>query len=373
MSKADWHYPRTVFAEKVYSLLANGPIQGVSIFGPRRTGKTRFLTHDLAPLAEDNGHRVVYASLWQTLKSPLSILLYEFDRALRAGSFIDRVKSIASDIAPNFTIKSPDGTAEMEIDLSKFNGKASKEHLLLLDQYCERLASDSKPAFLLFDEFQEIEKTDDSATVIAALRTSLDKRADNLVAVFTGSSQAGLRQVFSARQAPFFRFATPIDLPEMDDKFAEHQLKALHSVSKVKVEMKKALDIFHRLNRNPLFFQRWLMKVAIYPDLSEDLSIDAVQADLATEFGFYKLWLELNPNQRIVARLLAMRIDKIYGNSGSQFIEDLTKSKPPTKSALQAAIARLSRLGILDKWEGEWRIGDPLFESWIKDRPTSEF
>ena len=53
MTKSDWHYPRRDFAKKVYGLLANGPIQGASIFGPRRTGKTHFLTHDLAPLAEE--------------------------------------------------------------------------------------------------------------------------------------------------------------------------------------------------------------------------------------------------------------------------------------------------------------------------------
>lgn len=63
MSKANWHYPRSEFADQVYNLLANGPIQGISIFGPGRTGKTQFLTHDLAPLAEQRGHQVVYASL----------------------------------------------------------------------------------------------------------------------------------------------------------------------------------------------------------------------------------------------------------------------------------------------------------------------
>ena len=373
MNKADWHYPRTKFAEKVYGLLANGPIQGVSIFGPRRTGKTRFLTHDLAPLAEEKGHRVVYASLWQTLDSPLAILLYEFDRALRAGSFIDRVKSIASDIAPKFKVKSPDGSAEMEIDLSKLKGKAPEEHLLLLDQYCERLASDNKPAFLLFDEFQELEKAENAAPVIAALRTSLDKRTDGLVAVFTGSSQEGLRQVFSERDAPFFRFATPIDLPVMEDEFVDHQLKAFRGASKAKIEKKKALEIFRRFDGNPLFFQRWLMKIAIHPDMSETDAIDAVQADLAEEFGFNRRWLDLNSNQRIMARMLAMRVDQVYGKNGIEFIEALTQRKPPSKSALQAAIGRLSRLGIVDKWDEEWRIGDPLFESWIKNRPASEF
>ncbi len=373
MSKADWHFPRTAFAEKTYNILANGPIQGISIFGPRRTGKTRFLTHDLAKHAHDNGHRVVYASLWQTLDSPLAILLYEFDKALRAGSFIDRVKSAAGEMAPKFKVKTPDGSAEMEIDLSKLKGKSPEEHLLLLDQYCERLANNSKPTFLLFDEIQELEKAENAGPLIAALRTSLDKRTDGLVAVFTGSSQEGLRQVFSERDAPFFRFATPIDLPPMDEDFVNHQLEAFKKASKAQISKADAIEIFHRFDGNPLFFQRWLMKIAINPDLSETEAINAVQADLSEEFGFNYMWLDLNPNQRIVARMLAYRIGQIYGKTGSIFIENLTKKTTPSKSALQSAVSRLSRLGIVDKWNEEWRIGDPLFESWIKNRPETDF
>ena len=45
---------------------------------------------------------------------------------------------------------------------------------------------------------------------MAALRASLDKRAERLRVVFTGSSREGLAAMFSARQAPFFHFATPI-------------------------------------------------------------------------------------------------------------------------------------------------------------------
>ena len=307
------------------------------------------------------------------MKSPLSILLYEFDRSLRAGSFLDCVKSIASDIAPKFKVQTPDGNAEMEIDLSKLNGKPPEEHLLLPDQYCERLASNGKPAFLLFDEFQELENAEYAANVIAGLRTSLDKRKDGLVAVFTGSSRAGLRQVFSARDAPFFRFAIPLDLPILEEEFVVHQLKAFRVASKAKIEKTKAIEIFRRFDGNPLFFQRWLMKIAIYPNLSESDANGAVQTDLAEEFGFNRLWLDLNSNQRIVTRMLAMDIEKVYGKRGSQNIKELTGNIPPSKSALQAAMGRLSRLGIVDKWDEEWRIGDPLFESCIKNRPNSEF
>ncbi len=373
MTNSNWHYPRKEFADKVYNLLAKGPIQGVSIFGLRRTGKTQFLTHDLAPLAEDKGHRVVYASLWQTLESPLAILLYEFDRALRAGSFLDRVKSVAGGIAPKFKIRTPDGTSEMEIDLAKLKGKAPEQHLLLLDQYCERLASDRKPAFLFFDEFQELEKWDNARTVVAALRTSLDKRTDGLAAVFSGSSQIGLQRVFSERDAPFFRFALPIDLPPLTDEFVDHQLTAFRSVSKKTIERAKALEAFHLFNSNPMFFQRWLMTIAIHPNMSDSDAVDAVQAEFALEFGFNRIWLELNQNQRIMARMLASRVEQVYGRNGVDFIRDLTNENPPSKSALQAAVNRLARLGIVDQWGNVWRFADPLFENWVLGRPASDF
>ena len=373
MTRSRWHFPRSEFAGRVYSQLADGPIQGLSLFGPRRTGKTQFLTHDLAPLAESKNHRVVYASLWQTLDTPLGILLYEFDTALRAGPLLDRVKTVAREVAPKFKLKTPDGSGEMEIDLSKLKGKTPESHLLLLDQYCERLASDDKPAFLLFDEFQEIARSKTAAPLVAALRTSLDKRKNGLVAVFTGSSQAGLRAMFSAKDAPFFRFAAPISLPPMDDAFVDHQLAAFKTTSKAEVKRDVALTIFQRFDRNPLFFQSWLTKIALNPDMSGEDAIAEVQNDIAEEFGFWKQWLDLNDVQRATARLLAEHVDQIYGQQGAGRIRELTGHPAPGSSSIQSAIARLSRLGIADKWDDVWRLNDPLFEAWVKDRPETDF
>lgn len=115
MSKVDWHFPRTELAERVYSSLVSGPIQGLSICAPLRAGKTRFLTHDLAPFAKSKGHRVVYASFWQTSNSPLDILLYEFDRALRAKSLLGCLKSLAGCVAPQFLAKTADYSTELKI------------------------------------------------------------------------------------------------------------------------------------------------------------------------------------------------------------------------------------------------------------------
>ena len=64
-----WHFPRREFTARVLKLLGDGPGQALTLFGPRRTGKTEFLLKDLAPLAEQRRHRVIYASFWQ---APLS-------------------------------------------------------------------------------------------------------------------------------------------------------------------------------------------------------------------------------------------------------------------------------------------------------------
>ena len=332
MSRSRWHYPRTELAQRVHAVLANGPVQGVSLFGPRRTGKTQFLTHDLAPLAEARGNRVVYVSLWQTIDSPLAILLYELDRALQGGTVWERIGAVAREIAPKFKLKVPGGTGEIEIDLAVLRGRAPESHILLLDQYLARLADARRPVFLLLDEFQELARSQAAETLVAALRTSLDKRRNGVVAVFTGSSQHGLRAMFTARDAPFFRFASPIDLPAMDDGFVDHQLAAFRATSRTKVRREVALDIFHRFDRSPLFFQRWLTTIALHPELGAEAAIGDVQAEIAAEFGFGRQWLALSGLQRALARLLAEKVSQIYGQQGADRFMTLTGCLRPEPS-----------------------------------------
>lgn len=373
MSRSHWHFPRREFAEQVYDLLAHGPVSALSLFGPRRTGKTQFLIHDLAPLAKEEGHRVVYVSFWQTLDSPLGILLYEFDRVLRAGTVMDRLRSTAADLSPKFKLKTPDGSGEIEVDLANLKGKAPENLLLLLDQYIERLANTDKPTFLLFDEFQELARSKASASLISALRTSLDKRRDGVATVFTGSSPDGLRRMFTARAAPFFRFANPIDLPALDESFVNHQIEAFRKSSKAALDRPTAMEVFETFERNPLFFQRWLTTVALHPDWSPRDAVDRVQEELSEEFGFGKIWLGLSAVQRLVARLLADHVTQLYGQAGADHIETLTGAPSPNSSSLQSALKLLSRHNLVEKWEEEWRISDPLFENWIRQRPASDF
>lgn len=373
MAKSEWHYPRTDFAKQVYTLLAESPATAVSLFGPRRTGKTEFLKEDLAPLAEKKGHRVVYASLWQALDAPLATLLFAMDEALRGGKLTDRLATAARDLAPKLKLKPPGTGAEIEVDVAALKGKPESNHLLLLDQYCARLADEKKPTFLLFDEFQEIARTDASAALVAALRTSLDKRRRSLVSVFTGSSQDGLRTVFSARSAPFYRFATQLTLPILDEAFVDHQLALFKDRAKRTLARGDALKVFERVERNPLFFQQWLIQLMANKSVSPDAAITVIMEDLGQQFGFDATWKKLDGLQRAVCRILAESEDQPYSADAYAKLATLTGAAPPTTTRVQSSVRRLSRLGWIEKGEEAWHMIDPILVLWVRARPQDDF
>ena len=374
MAGTDWHYPRTEFARRVQSLLVDGPADAISIFAPRRTGKTEFLTQDLAPYAEAQRHRVIYANLWQTFDSPLAILLYEFDRSLRGGSIAERLMSAAGDVSPKFRIQAPLGGGEIEVDFGAMRGTAPESHLLLIDQFCERFARDRRPTFLLFDEFQQLAAARGAAPLVAALRTSLDRRRGKVVSVFTGSSLVGLRKVFSTRTAPFFRFATQVELPELGEPFVDHLLRAFRKTETGRaLHREEAIAAFEAFRRNPKFFRMWLEQLILHPGLSEAEVERRVRRALSEEFEFAERWRRLKPLERAMARLLAEAVPDPFGASGAARLADLTDSEAASPSKRQTAVNGLQRAGFADKWEDRWRIPDGVLEIWIRERPVQEF
>ena len=57
-----WHYPRTDLAQSVMNTLNSNIVHALTLFAPRRMGKTEFLRKDIMPLAQSMGYRVFYFS-----------------------------------------------------------------------------------------------------------------------------------------------------------------------------------------------------------------------------------------------------------------------------------------------------------------------
>jgi hypothetical protein len=366
-----WHFPRTALADRTLTTLVKGPAKALLLFGPRRTGKTTFLTKDLAPAAEKAGHRVVYASFWSAPLSPLAVLLHALETSRRTGTLADRARSMVVALTPKLKLSGPlPGTnVEASVDLTELTGKPRSELLLYLDDLLGRLANPKKPTLLLLDEVQELARSEDNKPLIAALRTSLDKRSTGLATIFTGSSREGLQAMFSSREAPFFHFATPIDLPALDGTFVDHMLKAFHAAAKRKIARAEAVAAFEALHRNPESFRALLDLLMQRPAMPCTDALAELSLRLAADRGYPELWLSLNPLQRACALSLADGMGKPFAEASLKAIGKRADAAQPTRSQVQKALQRMARLGVADQWDGRWTLADPDFGLWIKALP----
>lgn len=368
MSADPWHYPRRDFAERTLLLLASGPSKAVTLFGPRRTGKTEFLLRDLGPLAEERGHRAIYMTFWQAPLAPLAVLLHALEAARRKSSYAERARAIISGLPVKLELSSPiPGTsAKAQLDLSALAGKPPSDLLLYLDDLLGRLANTRKPTLLFFDEVQELARDPHNAPLVAALRSSLDKRSTGLASVFTGSSSEALRAMFAAKQAPFFHFATPLDLPPLGEAFVDHLAAIFARVTKRKLPRAAAQSAFVALDQNPEFFRKLLDSLVLNPGLAVPGALAALQERLSQELGYPRLWLALNPLQRALAAELGRGADKPFSQETRLALaRNLRVDTAPTIAQVQAAMRRLASLDIVEQWAGRWTLADPQFAKWL--------
>ena len=202
---------------------------------------------------------------------------------------------------------------------------------------------------------------------MAALRTSLDKRSDRLKAVFTGSSREGLAAMFSARQAPFFHFATPAELPALDAPFVDHVLGAFRKVARRTLRRRDMLRAFETLHANPYFFRVLVETLLHDPALDVDAALGRVRERIAADLGYPAVWLGLTPVQRATARVLADGGGRPFSQRFRHAAGVALGEETPPAARIQAALRRLERLGLADTHTGDWALVDPEFAAWIRE------
>jgi len=369
-----WHYPRTKLAKSTLALIEKRLANALVLFGPRRIGKTEFLIRDLGPLAEKAGHRVVYASFWQSPLSPVATLLAALHEGQRKRGLAGQLQRLTEGLSPKLKIGAKltgVGEAGAEIDLAGLKGTPPSDMLLLIDQLLGKLARKTKPTVLMLDEVQQLAAEVANRPLVAALRTSLDKRRDGLAAVFTGSNRDALSAMFSDKQAPFFHFATSVELEPLDRPFVEHLLAAFQRATGERLDPAAALAAFEALHKNPFFFRKLLE--LLLPQAKRDIpaALERLRAGLAANLGYDRLWLSLNAIQRAVAYTLARGAEMPFGEANRAEIGRLTRAEPPTIAQTQTALRRLVRLGVVTRIDGNtaYVFDDPELARWIGTRP----
>jgi hypothetical protein len=358
------HYPREQLAQAVLQMLSAGLSSALTLFAPRRMGKTEFLVKDLLPRAEQHGWRVFYYSF---MEDDAGEIAKAFPAAL--AEFADSGRWLAKTVgklAERVKLKGTLGPATLETTPASAPAAA----VATVSGTIAELAQQKRPVLLLLDEIQELARKPGTTGLVASLRTGLDLHKDQIKVIFTGSSQAGLRAMFGDSRAPFFHFATMIDFPPLDEGFTRHLAEAFRQITGRKLDEAALWEAFQQLGRGPLHMRALVEELVLNPGRSLDEALAGRQAMLADTSGFERKWQELAALDRLLLQALAAGESSPYRQESRERLAQALGLPAISPSSVQTALRKLERRDLVTKDARGWRFADPTFAEWLKAQDT---
>ncbi|EAQ01877.1 hypothetical protein OB2597_00630 [Pseudooceanicola batsensis HTCC2597] len=365
-----WHFPRTEFRDAVLSLFLRGGADALTLFGPRRTGKTQFLIHDIAPEAARRGLTVVYVSYWQAPEPPAIVTAHAIRAVLETPGLWTRTRAALQQMRPRLRVAPMGIGGEIDVPLGQTDRPPAAALLKLDDLLGELPASPEKPALLLLDEVQELARPE-HRDFVAGLRTSLDKRRPAIKAVFTGSSLDGLQALFSAREAPFLQYGLQETMPPLGMDFVAHILKAQKAASGRAADLTEAMAFFEEVGRSPYAFRRALETMALRPGLGLREAHAMLVEDYAERQGYPRIWADLAPLPRAVLLEIARGGQQLTSTAAREAFAKALGEETVSKGRVSGALQTLTRNRLVHKLNGRWVAQDPEFARYLRHQETA--
>lgn len=358
MSKDIWHFPRLELAQQILRIFSTGLSSALVFFAPRRMGKTEFLRKDILPLAKKEGWCVVYFSFLgvgaklhsrfiHALKNPNDSHA-SFLQSLPIINKIHRVGASAIGIH-----------GEVE-----FNSQQTIQESIL--EVISTLAKNGK-TLLLLDEVQALAQQKINENFIADLRTALDINKDNVKVVFTGSSQDGLRQMFSQAKAPFFHFGQNIPFPNLDRQFTDHLVNVFELVTTRKLDHEIFWQVFLEMQKIPQLARALVERLALNINLTLDECKTLILSEIYDARVFTESWGKCSELEKLILREIANGQDGFFGGEFRKQFASLLGIANLSVSTMQSALRMLRRKELIGQQSerGGYFIEDLHFKSWI--------
>ena len=359
-----WHYPRIELAQKYLTILDTGLTRTIALFARRRTGKTEFISHDLLPQAELNGAYTYTVDFWANETLPEECIVTGVMQTFHELPIRKKLKG--------------QPLKEFQAGLSGLSASVGKPSISTINQAFELMrqihAKDKVKVILFLDEIQHLATRTEFSPVASALRTFIDKNKPWLNVVFTGSSQDGLKRLFTQKKSAFYDSVSILDFPLLGSDYVAYTVEEFNKFTSKTLNLSEALRVFNKVNGSPDKFGQLIQMLlnnksaaieAIYQENKEALNDDY---DVATR------WEALSD---IDSSVLGMIIDKIesevsyglYSKSAYLRVKGDTGLEVVTKSTIQNSIDRL-RAGnwIFSAGHGKWSLEDETDMAFIKSQ-----
>jgi len=360
-----WHYERPKLAAALGErLLAH---ERIAMFGPRQTGKTTLLRDEVIPYVQSRHAVAVYIDCWMDMEDPLQGINYALQKALDGLSVKPRgVRRAGS--APVRKL----GVMGASIDL----GDPPRRHVpdrpaLLLDNLITQLLEETPhDVVLVFDEFQAIATVKNGPQISASLRAALTQASKRIGAVFSGSSDVQLLDMFSRTNTPLYGFAKTEGYEPLGLDFIGFVARKFREATQRDLNQVLANEAFQELGTQPEPFLHAVSLAMANPKwsladaLGEMLSQQSPNKWSAT-------WRGLTGLQQAALKLVFDKRPPTSADSVAWAAEQLGAKVVP--SSLSRALEALGAKGILDRRiDGRgWVLIDPVQRAWLKRNPDA--
>ena len=359
MAHDPWHYPRTVLAQQILGMFETGLSSSLVFFAPRRMGKTEFLYKDILPVAKASGWKVLYFSFLDA-DSNASI---EFTKALLKFSEEIGIVSKAKRLLKHVNkVSAKAGGIQAAVEFN--TAESIYEDVKEIIQY---LAKQGK-ILLLMDEVQVLAQDPDNAKFVAALRTALDLNKDTVKVVFTGSSQEGLRRMFSQAKAPFFHFGQNLPFPHLERDFTDHLANMFEKITQRKLNTEHLWEIFQEMQKVPQLARSLVERLALNPGLSITQANKQLLAEVVTDRAFAEHWDRCSTLEKLLLHEVATDSGTLFSTTTRQRFAKILGINNLSTSTVQSAVRTLMRKNLIGRHSdqnGNYYIEDAHFKSWL--------
>ncbi|KAA1172350.1 hypothetical protein FWJ25_14270 [Marinobacter salinexigens] len=360
----NWHYPRPDLTERVLNAFDTGVSSTLTLFAPRRMGKTEFVLYDLIPEAAKRGYVPVYASFWDNKDDPTSALLQAINAALSERSWWKRATSRIGGAHVNVRTGADGFEAGMGVTESHPVTPDSVSLEELRKQFSELLRKNDR-ILLCLDEAQHLATSQAFENLVFFLRTLLDKNREKIFVMYTGSSRDGLRKLFSRRKAALFQSSSQIDLPNLGSGFIEHMRGCYRLASGREFSFAEAQRAFSLLHYVPREFRSVIERMILTG--TDNILNEAALAndDQMEDSGYPAMWKTLKAIDQALLIWIASGNAALYQDPCKEFLADRLGVDSIETHTIQNAINRLRGEYVSLISHGHYEFEDARFQDWV--------
>jgi len=357
----NWHFPRDELAENVMDRFRIGATTALTLFAPRRMGKTEFVNKDLLPLAEKQGYLTAYVNFWDRTHSPADSLIVGLAKASSSLKLSAKIKSALSKVSGG-SITTPVGGAALTLER-----KGETDKLEVIQQLFDVLLKDGRQLLLALDEVQHLASDKKFEPIVYALRGIIDPNRDKIRVLYTGSSRDGLRKLFARRNAALFSSSQQIDLPTFGRDYLEFTAEVFNQATGRTLNINECAEAFRAVKKVPYDFRGVIDTLITHGGIDIVGVTQLYLADHSQEDTYKVSWEKLKPVDRLVLQYIIMHGGVgIYTVEARAHLADQLGLDALDTAPVQNAVNRLRRNGhIASVAQGQYEMEDPYFADWI--------